>query len=52
MFIGQCGRVRAARRAAETARKHQQALVLWRDGQIVHELCGVPDYAELLQVAL
>lgn len=28
--------IRAARRAAEIARQHQQPLVLWRDGQIVH----------------
>ncbi len=27
--------IRAARRAAEVARQHQQPLVLWRDGQIV-----------------
>lgn len=27
--------IRAARRAAEVARQHQQPLVLWRDGRIV-----------------
>ena len=27
--------IRAARRAAEIARQHQQPLVLWRDGRIV-----------------
>lgn len=27
--------IRAARRAAETARQHNQPLVLWRDGAIV-----------------
>jgi len=28
--------IRAARRAAEVARQHQQPLVLWRDGRMVH----------------
>lgn len=27
--------IRAARRAAEVARQHQQPLVLWRDGRII-----------------
>lgn len=27
--------IRAARRAAEIARQHNQPLVLWRDGQVV-----------------
>lgn len=27
--------IRAARRAAEIARQHQQPLVLWRDGRVV-----------------
>lgn len=27
--------IRAAQRAAEVARQHQQPLVLWRDGRIV-----------------
>mgnify|MGYP001301931155 CR=1 len=27
--------IRAARRAADAARQHQQPLVLWRDGRVV-----------------
>jgi hypothetical protein len=39
--------IRAARRAAETARLHQQPLVLWRDGQIVHVMPDdLPDLPE------
>jgi hypothetical protein len=41
--------IRADRRAAEVARQHQQPLVLWRDGQIVHvmtdDLPDLPDKA-------
>jgi len=39
--------IRAARRAAEAARQHQQPLVLWRNGRIVRvmpdELPGLPE---------
>ncbi|MEX0653932.1 MAG: hypothetical protein WD534_12805 [Phycisphaeraceae bacterium] len=39
--------IRAARRAAEVARQHQQPLVLWRDGRIVRvspdELPDLPE---------
>lgn len=39
--------IRAARRAAETARQHQQPLAFWRDGQIVHVMPDdLPDLPE------
>jgi len=39
--------IRAARRAAEIARQHQQPLVLWRDGQVVRIMPDdLPDLPE------
>jgi hypothetical protein len=39
--------IRAARRAADAARQHQQPLVLWRNGQVVRvmpdDLPDLPD---------
>ena len=43
--------IRAARRAAEIARQHNQPLVLWRDGKIVKimpdDLPPLPDMAPI-----
>jgi len=43
--------IRAARRAAEIARQHNQPLVLWRDGEIVDimpdDLPPLPDMAPI-----
>ncbi len=43
--------IRAARRAAEIARQHNQPLVLWRDGKIVEimpdDLPPLPDMAPI-----
>lgn len=41
--------IRAARRAAEIARRHNQPLVLWRDGRIVYVMPD--DLPELPEVA-
>jgi hypothetical protein len=39
--------IRAARRAADAARQHQQPLVLWRDGRIVRVMPDdLPDLPE------
>jgi len=39
--------IRAARSAADTARQHQQPLVLWRNGQVVHVMPDdLPDLPE------
>lgn len=39
--------IRAARHAAEIARQHQQPLVLWRDGQVLHVMPDdLPDLPE------
>jgi hypothetical protein len=39
--------IRAARRAADIARQHQQPLVLWRNGQVVHVMPDdLPDLPE------
>ena len=39
--------IRAARRAAEIARQHRQALVLWRNGRVVHVMPDeLPDLPE------
>jgi hypothetical protein len=45
--------IRAARRAAELARQHNQPLLLWQDGQIVRimpdDLPELPDQAPIQQ---
>lgn len=45
--------IRAARRAAELARQHNQPLLLWQDGQIVRimpdDLPELPDQAPMQQ---
>lgn len=39
--------IRAARRAAEQAKQHNQPLVLWRDGQVVRVMPDdLPDLPE------
>ncbi len=39
--------IRAARHAAKVARQHQQPLVLWRNGKIVHVMPDeLPDLPE------
>jgi len=39
--------IRAARRAADAARQHQQPLALWRDGRVAHVMPDeLPDLPE------